>query len=230
MLKALGVRMFSGDEIKAKGITSYEEVIRTFPGLRIENGNLVNFGSKASLNYRHAGLVELWVDGVRWQSSSGAGVVPIAGMFNPNQMGGMPKALPTYTPDLGNTFTEFSSLYPIHLMEKIAYYRPSTALIISNSAAMGAGALVMTTKDGSKIKDWDKDLFVKCVTPKGYQKVAESYKPHFEYDPVGTEYVISSAWYPAYNGVDSLPSIENSEIVVDGITNEGLPVHLTTKR
>lgn len=226
MLRSLGVKMMSGEEIEANNITSYDEVFRKIPGLRIENGNLVHVGSKASLNNRHAGMVELWVDGVQWQSSATTSVVPLVGQFDSKLMGGMPKALPTYSQEITNTFNEFSEVYPIHMIDNIQYYRPSIALIISQAAALGAGALVMTTKDGSKVKDWDKGLFVKSLEPLGYQKAAESYKPHFTYDPIGTEYVKSSAWYPTVRNIDKLSDIDDASMVIEGISDNGAPVYI----
>ena len=48
------------------------------------------------------------------------------------------------------------------------YYRPSSAMIISMSAAQNGGALVFTTKDGSDIKDKKQDLFIREFKPLGY--------------------------------------------------------------
>lgn len=204
MLKALGVKIFSGEEIEANNYTTYDEIIRKIPGLRIENGNLVRIASKANVNNRHAGNVELWVDGVQWTPTSYSAPTSVIGPYN--------------------TFTEFSGNYPINIMESIHYYKPSTAMIISSSAASGAGALVMTTKDGTKIKNWDKDLFVKCITPIGYQKATESYKPHFFYDPVSIENPISSAWYPSETDFNGIIKIPDSNFVVNGISNNCIPV------
>ncbi len=220
--------MINSNEIEEKHITTYQEIIDRISGLRIENGNLVNIGAKASLNLPDAGIVELWVDGVKWDPNGKNKDNEIVGVFNEKQIGGNPKANRHFETKQTNIFTEFTTNFPIHSVESIHYYRSSVATLISSTAALNAGALVITTKDGSKAPNIDQEVFVKAIRPLGYQKATEFYKPHFEYDPVGTEYVISSVWYPAYNGIDTLPSIENADVIIEGISNDGLPIHIST--
>lgn len=207
MYRALGVRTVTSEDIEQNNITSYEEAIRKIPGLMIQNGNLINIGAKGSLR-GEGGFVELWVDGTKWtpiqETSSSSGSV-------------------------FNTFQEFSDAYPINIMESIQYFRSSIAMVISQSAALGAGALVMKTKDGSKLSSWDHDLFIKQVTPLGYQKEAEAYEPHFTYDPTQESPTVTSYWYPQVSNVEELPSVHNSYIVIEGITDKGLPYFGTIK-
>lgn len=95
-------------------------------------------------------------------------------------------------------------------------------MVISLNASQNAGALVMKTKDGSKLSSWDHNLFIKRVTPKGYQDAAEAYQPHFTYDAT-QETVPTSYWYPSEKGINNLPVIENAKTVVEGITYNGQP-------
>ncbi len=218
MLKALGVRTVTEEDIKENNITSYEEVIRKIPGLTIMNGNLVHMGSRGAM--RGGGIVELWVDGVRWTPSNDP--ITLSGGSDSRLEGGMPTPDRSYAGGYYNTFQEFCDNYPIHIMKSIQYYRSSVAMVISSSAAQVAGALVLTTKDGSKLTSWDNELFIRRVTPLGYQKAAEAYKPHFEYDPVD-ETTITSYWYPKVAGLEDFTPLENSDTLIEGITEKGLP-------
>ncbi len=96
-------------------------------------------------------------------------------------------------------------------------------MFISLSAAQNAGALVIKTKEGESGKSWDHDLFIKRVTPKGYQDVAEAYEPHFIYDPIEDTPTVKSYWYPQVSGLEEIKATPNSDIVVEGITDFGLP-------
>ncbi len=203
MLRALGVKTMTSNEIQEMNITSFDEVVRKIPGLTIMNGTLVNPGAK-KLN--GSTIVEIWVDGTRWTPYNET--VP----SNDSSYGAIPH----------NIFTEFANQYPIHVVKSIQYYRPSAALIISMSAADNGGALVVTTKDGSDLTDWDQDLFLKRVTPLGYQDEAEAYKPHFTYDPID-ETTQTSYWYPQVHNLDDFIPLENSTTVIEGITETGLP-------
>ncbi len=218
MLKALGVRTVTEEDIKEKNITSYEEALRNIPGLLIMNGNLVHMGARGAL--RGGGMVELWVDGTRWTSSNAP--ITLSGGSDSRLEGGMATPDRSYAGGYFGTFQEFCDNYPIHIMKSIQYYRSSIAMVISGTAAQGAGALVCTTKDGSSITSWDHDLFIRRITPLGYQKAAEAYKPHFEYDPVDESTTVSY-WYPKVTGLDDFTPLENSDTLIEGITEKGLP-------
>lgn len=67
MLAAMGVRIFSLDDIDKIGATTYEDVLRKIPGIRIVNGNVVAMQTKNVYNTGMGGaLVEFWIDGFRW--------------------------------------------------------------------------------------------------------------------------------------------------------------------
>lgn len=134
----------------------------------------------------------------------------------------------TYRESLFGSFTEFSSIYPFHIVESIEYYRPSTAMIISLSATQNGGALVVTTKQGSKLKEWDADLFIKTVSPLGYQDKPEVYKPHFVYDATSDEGKYIAAWLPRVAGMEEVPVQEDCVIEIEGLTDDFIPLVVRT--
>lgn len=130
----------------------------------------------------------------------------------------------TYVESVNNTLTEFSSVYPFHSIKNIEYYRPAAALIISLSAANGGGALVFTTKDGSEIKDWQKDLFIREFKPLGYQNNSESYQPHYVYDLTQNDESYDAAWLPIVESPSNMPSLTGMGIQVEGMAEGFIPV------
>ena len=198
LLRALGVRSITAEDIKDNNYTTYDEILRKIPGLNIINGNLVSVSSRKLDGSR--GLVEFWVDGHRWE--------PTFDHENPQNISG--------------TFYEFTSNYPLHIVEKIQFYRPSGAMFLSNYASANAGAIAITTKNGSGIS-WDHNLFIKRVAPLGYQNLAEAYRPHFVYDPIEKVPTVTSFWYPRINRLEEIKSLNDADIVVEGITELGLP-------
>lgn len=130
----------------------------------------------------------------------------------------------TYVESRNNTLSEFSSIYPFDIIKSMEYYRPSSAMIISMSAAQSGGALVFTTKDGSEMKDSNKNLFLRDFKPLGYQKAAESYKPHYVYDPTADDRIYKAAWFPVVNNINSELVQTGDNIVIEGIANGFVPV------
>lgn len=104
------------------------------------------------------------------------------------------------------------------------YYRPTSAMIISMSAAQNGGALVFTTKDGSEIKDKKQNLFIREFKPLGYQKANESYKPHYIYDPTADDRIYKAVWFPVVNDINSELEQTGDNIVIEGIANGFVPV------
>lgn len=225
MLAALGVRTFTMDEIDKMHATTYEDVLRKIPGIRVVNGNVVATHNNGVYNTGMGGsLVEFWIDGFRWTPTFAysSGTLARSGASEP--VGDPMRHEHTYVTIANNTLTEFSSAYPFDTIKTIEYYRPSAALIISLSAADGGGALVFTTKDGSEIKEWDANLFIRELKPLGYQDVPDSYKPHYIYDPTSDDTVFNAAWMPCVESIGELPNQENSFIQLEGITNGFVPV------
>lgn len=235
MMKALGVKSFTFDEIEEMRVTSYEELIRKIPGLRIVDGNVLSTRARGIYNMGLGGTpVEFWVDGTRWNSSisSISGSLSTAHASGPSKIGGEMLPEHTLTDNMSNTLFEFSGMYPISIVKSIEYFQPSVAMVISQSAAYGGGALVITTKDGSeRVKEWDDDLFMKVIRPLGYQKPAESYEPHYYYDPTSDSGVYNAAWIPMANGSELSGIQDDCSVIVEGITQGFIPVfyHINRK-
>ena len=130
----------------------------------------------------------------------------------------------SYSSNMYNTLNEFAGMYPLQNMESIEYYKSSAALVISMSAAYNGGALVFTTKDGSNIKEWDADLFIREFKPLGYQDEPEAYRPHYIYDPTSDDTVFNAAWIPSVTGLEEIPQQAGTTVVVEGIADGFIPV------
>ena len=227
MLAALGVRSFTADDIEEMRATTYEEVIRKFPGLRIVNGNVRSATSRGAFNSMLAGSnVEFWVDGNRWTSmfSYNTGSLSMDHATDMDLIGNSLKPEHSYSSNMYNTLNEFAGMYPLQNMESIEYYKSSAALVISMSAAYNGGALVFTTKDGSNIKEWDADLFIREFKPLGYQDEPEAYRPHYIYDPTSDDTVFNAAWIPSVTGLEEIPQQAGTTVVVEGIADGFIPV------
>lgn len=226
MFKALGVRAITADDIADKHFTSYEQAIRTIPGLRIHNGNVVSNASRGSLWSSGGGHipVELWVDGTKWEPPYGSGAGGIVFRNDPNLIGGDQS---TFGVSRGssNTLYEFEAMYPIEMVESIEYFKPSMAMFISLAAANGAGALVVNTKDGAKGQNWDHGLFIKTILPLGYQSSPEVYRPHFVYDETSdTKDAVNLGWYPSVNDIKTVGEARGCRLLLEGITEYYQPI------
>ncbi|MCM1140507.1 MAG: hypothetical protein NC453_18210 [Muribaculum sp.] len=227
MLSALGVRTFTSDDIDAMHATTYEEIFRKIPGLRIVNGNVVSVGSKSAYNMGTGGsLVEFWVDGSQWSPSfpTSSGSLSMKHATASNAIGGEMIPEHSLTSTAFNMLSEFSGMYPFHIMKSIEYFRPSAAMIISISAAYAGGALVFTTKDASDIKEWDANLFIKEFTPMGFQNQSDAYQPHYIYEPTNDYTVYNAAWLPYLTEFNEFNYQENVSIQLEGIANGFIPV------
>lgn len=193
MYKAMGIRTMDQDYFAEHSITSYEEVIQTIPGLRIENGRILT--NRRNTLYGGVSPVEIWVDGCLWQPSfslvDDLEITP----FKPdrNQVvsdggganGAMDQAIgnaalkaigPKMDPKLARQFysvqlsevNELAGSFPFSTVKSIDYVPTSAALMVSNAAAFGGGALMITTKSGAD-KPWSDNLFIQVIKPLGYQ-------------------------------------------------------------
>ena len=199
MMESLGARTISADDIAEKHITSYEEAISNIPGIRIEQGTIMS--NVPTLLNGHV-PVELWVDGIRWESTNAVG-------------------------DNSNTLEQFAGQYPISTVESMTYLRPAAALAVSLSASYGGGALVIKTTSGANSDEWDRNLFLHVVTPTGYQKAAEVYKPHFLPDPTDPDGRRTlRAWYPRHTSPADLKVPPGGTMVIEGHDPDGRPVSL----
>ncbi len=227
MMEALGVRSFSSEDIEEMHATTYEEVLRKIPGIRIVNGNVVSMISRSAYNRGYGGIpVEFWVDGSQWISSTAynSGTLSMSPATAPNAIGADMQTEHSLHSSIYNTLFEFAGMYPLHIMKSIEYYRSSVAMIISASAAMNAGALVFTTKDGSDIKEWDTYLFIRDFKPLGYQDEPDSYNPHYIYDPTSDDAIFNAAWLPDVEDVNKITLQPDTFYQIEGITDGCMPV------
>lgn len=173
--------------------------------------------------------MEYWVDGVIWTPATKTS----GSLENSNShplMNNSPQASEaTYSVSMNNTLKEFEGTYPISIVETIEYYRPSAATMISQSAAHGGGALVITTKDGNQSREWDADLFIRTFKPLGYQNRSEAYKPHYVFDPTSDDGVYRSAWFPKITDAASLPNNVDHHLLIEGIADGYMPVLIRKK-
>lgn len=230
MLSALGIRTITASDMASKHISTYEEVIYNIPGLRIVNGNIVSTSVRNSIYNRSVKnqMVELWVDGVQWIPGFGKSSGSMLPKYDKYiQFGNAMPTTTTYTESLANTLNEFAASYPLDMVESIQYLRSSSALIISSTAANGAGALVITTKKGFEDKKTNsQNIFIQTVMPKGYQDAAESFDNHFIYETTshGDEEIVHG-WYPFVTNPDTIHYPQDHSIIIEGISNN-LPVFL----
>lgn len=171
--EVIGGRTVDQDYFDQRAITTYEAAIRAFPALTIQNGKVMNNGKE----------VEFWVDGVKWvppyESSASPHELGVeaarkrAELNTANIMTGglLPSdlSMSQYT-STKSFISDLSSSFPFHIVDKIVYLRPSTALIVSNQAAYGGGALMIYTKNKNRSESKDYDLHMKIISPLGYQK------------------------------------------------------------
>ncbi len=232
MLASLGVRSFTSEDIDRLKATSYDEIIRKIPGLRIVDGNVISMYARGTYNTGIGGTpVEIWIDGVRWTPTYSHASGGFAPARQQQPIGDeMTRHEHTYVETMNNTLLEFASSYPFHSIKSIEYYRPSVALIISMSAAYGGGALLFTTKDASDFKDTDKNLFIREIKPLGHQNSREAYKPHYVYDPTESDGTFRAAWFPIVSDIQSLPPLEDFNVVIEGIADGFMPVTVRIKK
>ncbi len=191
MFAAMGIKCVDERVMEERHITTYEEAIRMFPGIYIQNGKILSSRGRNSIMGSGNADVEIWIDGVHWHpsfidSNGGISLQDIIDEKKPKQMnaqeatiervskkmtGGL---LPTdiakqhYVSSL-STISELSGSYPFASIKSIDYVPPQSALFLSRSAAYGGGALVITTKSGEG-KNTDYKTGIKVFKPLGVQE------------------------------------------------------------
>ncbi|MDE5871067.1 MAG: DUF4198 domain-containing protein, partial [Muribaculaceae bacterium] len=191
--EVIGGRTLDQDYFDSRLITTYEAAIRAFPGLILENGRVTCPGGGRGKD------VEIWVDGFKWTPAydntiSVAEIGPKKRWGQPAQIieaptfedtrkqteqrkanimtgGLLPSdlALSQYSANQ-SPISDLSASFPFHIVDKIIYLRPSSALIVSNHAAFAGGALMIFTKNKYSVKSKDNDIHLKVISPLGYQK------------------------------------------------------------
>lgn len=226
LFSAMGIKSVTEKDFKDKAITSYEEAIRTFPALGIEDGRIVSRRGKSSI-FGGGGEVEIWIDGVQWNasflSSNNDHTVPTeerrlqlsaqASKTATIMTGGLlpdDVAQRQYASQL-SVISELSGSYPFNMVKSIEYVPPQSALFLSNTAAYNGGALVITTKSGYE-RDWSDELFLQIHRPLGYQSDVSALSSLETNDYL---------WFPTLPTVNKLPEVENCTVYVCGFTDNG---------
>lgn len=185
MLQAsMGIRTFDSNTLQERHITSYEEIIRTIPGLKIEGGRLIS--TRSNSIFGGPAPVEIWVNGVKWASSVINEINPKLDktlvtrkdirMFRSGR--GAPQNIAEsavkYSDKGMSEIDELTGNYPVDVIETIQYVPSYAALAVSNTAAHGGGALIITTKTGKNGSD--NSLFIQTHSPLGYQDEKSAYQ------------------------------------------------------
>lgn len=178
----IGAKAITPEMLESKGITTYEEAIRLFAGVRISGGKVIYSGASGSI-FGGDNSVEFYVDGTKWSSAIQNALDGGESRFASNAMaaaaertaismtGGLvPKdmALQQHASN-SSDLAEFASTFPFHNIERIYFLRPSAAIFLSGKAARSGGALVFITKSGAGKKTLDDNLQIKVFAPLGYQ-------------------------------------------------------------
>lgn len=180
----VGARTLSEEIIESRGITTYEEAIRLFPGLRVHNGNVIYAGANVSL-FGGDNSVQLYIDDARWTSpienasSGGAGnrfasasMAAAAEKTAITMTGGL---IPTDAArklyaNTTSPLEDFASTFPFHTIEKIYYLKPNAAIFLNGAAARSGGALVFVRKGMKSHSAMNDNVQLKVYSPLGYQR------------------------------------------------------------
>lgn len=181
MMRALGVRSMDAEELRSRGITTYEEAIYNIPQVTIRNGSIVST-RPGSIRNPHP-PVEIWIDGTRISTPAPrSGTVDESYiMLSKVRKAGRithygSRSIPTAFPDLTATVKDLDSRLPFHDVATIEFVPPQLALYLSGNGAYNGGALVITSKTG-KQGHWSNDIFKQVHIPLGYQREPSALRP-----------------------------------------------------
>ena len=229
----LAHRSYDYKDFSKQAISSYEEVLRKFAGITVEQGNVY---------YRHK-AVGIMIDGSFFENT-------IAG-YN----GTMPSYIrpqmsangPVYTKDnLGAAFSESNNpvnindiemVAPFSIVKQIDFVMPNDAVFLGPRAS--GGVIRIITKDGTEIENRKLSPNFKAIIPLGYQKPAQFYSPRYEFTTGsdGSDLRSTVYWNPSVkigaNGrshftfytTDAASS--SYTITIEGITSAGEIIHAT---
>ncbi len=227
MFEAMGIKSLNTDDFNNKAMTSYEEAIRSFPALTIQNGKIISLRGRNSV-YGNGGSVEIWIDGAQWTASflsseSDHMISPDEREMQVSQQvaktarimtgGLLPDDLAQrqYASQL-SVLSELEGSYPFHIVKSIDYIPPHSALFLSATAAHGSGALMITTKSGQEI-NWAQNLFIKIHQPIGYQNNPTATTPRL---------AGRSLWMPILTKSSDIPEAHVGDTIsICGFTDDG---------
>lgn len=233
IFSAMGIKSLDEDYLNENKVTSYDEALHAFPSLRVKDGRLVSQRGGSSI-YGNEPEVEIWVDGVLWTASflspaddrnghndrkpkkQGMQQGQLSDRATKTAMimtgGLLPEDLAQrhYSSQL-SVISELSGSYPFNTVKSIEYVPPHSALVISNTAAHGGGALVITTKSGG-CNDWSADLFLQVHRPLGYQS---------EKSALAVRRSDNGCWMPMADVFERIPTDGKSPVWISGFTPDG---------
>lgn len=247
ILEVLGAKRLTEDDFNNYNITTYDEALRRFAGISIQNGKVVYVGTSSIAGKNN--YVEFWIDGTKWTPSfeddTDSSVFTIStpkdelSYSDQSQKkatlmtGGLiPKdsAIELYVNNI-SLLDELEGSYPFHIISEIDYLRPSVALIMSTSAAHNGGAIVLTTKKGKSRESFKYDG-VKVISPLGFQRPCEIYHCRMPYEIIDASenQLKTIKWLPnvilGEQGFNVLISKGSSNLYfnIQGVTDNGIPV------
>jgi hypothetical protein len=183
-------------DFKERGITNYEEAIRSLPGLMIVAGDVT---------YRNK-PVELWVNGLRFPQEGSA---PNKLKYRSGQTG---RAYRTRTgrtnSTIGTDLENLAQRYPFQDVKSIDFIQPQNSLVFSSHAANNGGLLYVTLKSSKDYKEGN--LFLHIYRPLGYQKTVEFYSPKYQYqgDNASSDKRSTIYWSPSVKLEDGRAAVE----------------------
>lgn len=228
----LAHRSFDYRDFDKQAISSYEEVLRKFAGVTIDQGGI---------KYRHQ-AVGVMIDGAFFENTTGSpGGTSMPSIVRPmTSEGGA-----VYAKDLlgaamaeGNTpinLTDIEMVAPFNIVKQIDFVMPNDAVFLGPRAA--GGVLRITTKDGSETESRHLSPNFKAVTPLGYQRPAQHYSPRYEHTAVsdGSDLRSTVYWNPSMkigNDGHSHFSFYTTDatsgsytVSIDGLTQNGTIIH-----
>ena len=224
-------RSYDYKDFEKQAITSYEELLRKFAGVTVEQGNVC---------YRHR-AVGVMIDGAFFENTT-AGSNDAMPSFTRPQMGANG---PVYAKDkLGAAFsegnnpinlTDIEMVAPFSIVKQIDFIMPNDAVFLGPRAA--GGFIRIITKDGSEVESRGLSPNFKAITPLGYQKPAQFYSPRYEFtaDSDGSDLRSTIYWNPCVkigtNGHSHFTfytndaASHNYTVTVEGVTDSGEIIH-----
>ena len=174
VFSVLAHRSYDYKAFSKQAITSYEELLRRFAGITVEQGNVY---------YRHR-AIGIMIDGSFFESTI-AGYNATMPSYARPEVGSTGLVYPQ--DKLGVAYSEgnkainigdIEMVAPFSIVKQIDFIMPNDAVFLGPRAA--GGVIRILTKDGSEVESKQLSPNFKAITPLGYQKPAQFYSPCYE--------------------------------------------------
>ncbi len=228
-LKAFGTRAIDSKDFEERGITSYEEALRGIPGITVSGGMIKSLAGRNSIYGETP--VQIWIDDVQWTPAGGSPMaINTISNIQLSTPGGAAANVATQPATSGGTpiqLSELDNVYPFHTVERLEYLRPGAAVVYSGSAQSG---LIKITTRSEVSPSRQPDIFIRSLSPLGYQRPRDSYRPHYiyreDFNDASGKPEVTSIWLPMAKEGTKIPTIPNSTTIISGITADGRPIQL----